>query len=161
MPLGSVRRRISINALQRRILEIQPELRKAVIRAHRDACHVLHALVVEQIDSMKAVDRGELKASVAYVRLPEGARVEVRAPHAAMVEFGTRPFRPPTAVLTEWVLRKGLTSDPKEAKRIAWAIGEKFSKEGIKPRAYFRTAWELVQPYIGEAIEREIAAETP
>lgn len=52
------------------------------------------------------VDLQQLKRSPKVSNLPNGALLEVTAPHAAPQEFGTRPFTPPLSALIAWAVRK-------------------------------------------------------
>ena len=56
-----------------------------------------------------------------------------------MKEFGTEPHRPPFKPIFEWVKRK-ITNNEKQVKKIAWAIINKIAKEGSPPKAYLRNA---------------------
>jgi hypothetical protein len=64
------------------------------------------------------------------------------------LEYGARPFRPPIAPLIAWALRKGIATDPAQAKAIAWGIAKKFAAEGFPPRAFFSTAVEAGLPKV-------------
>jgi hypothetical protein len=113
--------------------------------------------VVEEIDAAEphpAVDRGELRGSVQVERVDDGAIVEVRAPHAAIIEYGTRPFFPPIAPLAAWARRKGFT-DPEGA---AFAIALAISRRGIAPRGYFAKAVARGKRWVRIEVDRELAA---
>lgn len=128
----------------------------AIVRGLRSSALRLVGLTVEQISEMGIVDTGELASSVDYRRLSNGGRVAVDAPHAGIMEMGTRPFTPPIEPLKEWALRKGLADNEKDAKAIAFAIRGAFQKHGIKPRHYMAEAIQKVIPIIGEEIRAEL-----
>ncbi len=70
------------------------------------------------------VDQGELKRSGVVERLSGGdVAIEFTAPHAAHMEFGTRPHVAPIAPLKAWAKRKGRGSGaaprPKRGRRRA------------------------------------------
>lgn len=126
------------------VLRATPDvLREATTEGLQMAAHRLHAEVVIQIGKAKpypAVDRGTLRSSVQTVMHHDGASVEVTAPYAPMIEYGTRPFNPPLEPLARWAARKGLANTEEEAKEIAYAIREKFSFEGMAPRRFMAKA---------------------
>lgn len=153
-----VRKRVTLEGFARELETLSPALKGAVTRGLRSAALRLEGMVKEEIELAQpfpAVDRGELKASVTTVRHPDGANVEVQAPHAAIIEDGTRPFRPPLAPLIAWASRK-FGANEREAKRIAWAVADKIASNGIAPRHYFEKAWVRVQPEIAKEIRREL-----
>ena len=93
----------------------------------------------------KPVDRGEYTRSFKTDRLDDGSTVFYNtANYAGVLEKGRRAGAkaPPIAVLTAWVLRKGLAGNKpgrvtgvskdtqQEAKAIAFAISKKMTKEG-------------------------------
>lgn len=154
-------KRIKLSRFVRKVARaLGDEGERAVVRALRSAAINLQGRVVSSIDSAEpfpAVDRGELRNSVATVEVPQGALVQVQAPHAPPIEHGARPFWPPLEPIKQWVLRKGLTSDADEAKQIAYRIASKFSKEGIAPRHYFAKAWDRFTRH--GVVTRELRAE--
>lgn len=130
--------------------------RKAALRLER--------YTVEEIDAAEpypAVDTGELRRSVSTEFVPDGAIVTVDAPHAPMMEYGTRPFRPPVSILTEWAVRKGFASNEEEAKGIAFSVAKKIELNGIAPRRYFTKAWARMQRKLRDDIVSELAKIRP
>lgn len=157
-------RRVSLSEFEARVLRFAPDLRRAYVAGFRRAALRLERYTVEEIDSAEpapAVDTGALRRSVSAEFVEDGAIVSVDAPHAPMMEYGTRPFFPPTAPLAEWVLRKGFASTPQEADGIAFAIARKISREGIAPRRYFTKAWERMLRELPSDIVRELAKIRP
>lgn len=140
--------RVTISEFEERITRFVPELRRAYIQGFRRAALRLERYAVEEIDSAEpypAVDTRELRGSVSTQFVDDGAIVTVDAPHAPMMEWGTRPFRPPTAPLVEWALRKGFASTEAEARGIAFKVADKIARDGIAPRHYFTKAWARMQ----------------
>lgn len=131
---------------------LQPRVGNSIKRSLDRAGHRGVGLVVEEIDTAKpypAVDTGGLRQSVNYTPSRKGpGHLSVDAPYAAAIEYGTRPFRPPIEPLAEWALRKGVANTEAEARGIAFAIAEKFSREGIAPRHYFRRAMARLKPVV-------------
>lgn len=87
------------------------------------------------------VDEGLFRASWAVVMQPWGAQLINSAPHAAMVEGGSRPHRPPFQPIYEWVWRnrkkfsvKGSGIKADEAVRaIAWDLVFRIERRGTHP----------------------------
>lgn len=135
-------------------------LARRVVRGLRSAAQRGKGLVVEEIDAAQpfpAVDRGELRSSVAVDTLDDGAQLYVDAPHAVFVEEGTRPHTPPLGALVAWVLRKRFTKDDAEALRIARAVQRKIAESGTAPRWFFRKAMVRLAPIVHAEIRRELA----
>lgn len=131
---------VSIDQFARILSALDSKIEAAVIRGLRSAALKLQGLVVTEIDRAEpfpAVDRGELRNSTKYDRTDTGAVVSMTAPHAGIIEYGTRPFFPPIAPLAAWALRKGLADDEEEAEEIAMAIAINISRMGIEPRGFF------------------------
>lgn len=137
------------------------ELEQAVIRGLRSAAQRGVGIVVQEIDSAQpypAVDRGELRQSVAATDIDRGARIHVDAPHAIYIELGTRPHWPPIAPLAEWALRKGIADDQDEAEEIAFAIAKQISVEGTIPRFFMKKAMQKLELIIPGEVQRELEA---
>ena len=153
---------VSIDQFVNILRKLDPELEAAIIRGLRSAALRLQGLVVQEIDQADphpAVDRGELRNSHKYQATATGAVVSMTAPQAPMMEYGTRPFFPPTAPLAAWALRKGIADDEEEADQIAFAIARHISQQGIEPRGYFIKAVDtLKNGILGEEIQRELDA---
>lgn len=181
-------RTISLSAFEERITRLVPEIRAAYVAGFRKAALRLERYTVEEIDAAEpypAVDTGELRRSVSTEFIPDGAVVAVNAPHAPMLEYGTRPFAPPLAPLIEWVLRKGLVrpeaphgpqrksnrrvfgpaymapDDYAAAEQMARNIQRKFMAHGMAPRRYFTKAWARMQRKLRDDIVSELAKIRP
>lgn len=149
---------VTLDQFARIVMTMDVGMENAIIRGLRSAARRLQTFVVEEIDAAEKVDRGELRGSVSYTREADGAMVSVDAPHASIVDLGTRPFRPPIEPLAAWALRKGLADDEDEAERIAWGIANMIEKFGIRPSNYMAKAWQRVIPVVISEVERELDA---
>lgn len=96
-------------------------------------------------------DRGIYRGSWRTVLLPKGADLENFAPHAAIIEHGSRPHWAPFAPLLRWAYRKlrvpagaearagGLKGQAvkdevmKQARGLAMAVRRKIAQKGTKP----------------------------
>jgi len=155
-----VARNVSITEFARILGKTDEDMEGAMIVGLRSAAYRLSGIVVEEIDTASphpAVDRGELRNSVTVRTVEDGATVTVESPHAAPMEYGTRPFRPPLEPIQRWALRKGLARNEEEARQMAFRIQSKFAKQGIEPRGYFAKAWqEMIRANV---VEIEVSAE--
>lgn len=182
--------RVTFSEFERKLMTLVPEIKDACVRGLKSGALRLDGVVLEEIDNavpFPAVDRGELRNSREVRMHPDGADVSVTAPHAVIIEEGTRPFWPPLAPLVAWVMRKGIgalqgpapgggrggnrtqrleryiararwsNEIEDNARRVARLIQKKIARDGIKPRHYFAKAWARAQPMIREEIDRELA----
>lgn len=151
-------RKITIDQFAEELKNLPGEVRQAAIRGCRSAALRGVGFAVEAIQSAKphpAVNTGALVQSVRSAPIEGGGRISVDAPHAAIMEDGTRPFRPPLAPLVLWAKRRFQVSD-KEAKSIAWAVREAIAKRGIAPRHFFAAAIDRTYAILGDEIEAEL-----
>jgi hypothetical protein len=152
-----MRRRITLDELPAMLSKLEPEVGRAVLQGLSSAALRAKSVVVEEIDKalpFPAVDSGRLRNSVkvnAFTR-----EITVEAPHAAPINFGTRPFTPPLGPLLTWVVRKGLADDEDHAWAVARKIQAKIAAEGIAPRHYFDKAMKTVQDVV---VPAEVRAE--
>lgn len=64
-------------------------------------------------------------------------------PYADSIEFGRLPgHMPPVEPIVQWVLRKGIAKDEKEARQIAWAIATDIRTHGQDARPFLSPAIE-------------------
>lgn len=80
------------------------------------------------------------------------------APHAAIIEFGTRPFTPPLAPLLAWAKRVlGDPSQPPgyspEVWKLAKGVQAKIAKEGIRPRHILSNNQDMILQNIREELQ--------
>lgn len=157
--MATSRVELTLGEFAEEVGDLPGNLEAAIIRGLRSAAARGVSAVVEAIQTTKpypAVDRGELAGSVEHSTLPRGARISVDAPHAAVVENGTRPFWPPLQPLEDWARRKfGVDDD--EAEEIAVAVQRKIAMFGIEPRHYFRRAMTVIRKFVPIEVESELA----
>lgn len=158
-----MRKRISIDGFAKKVASLGGDLEKAVVRGLRSSALVLDGFLVHEIDAaapFPAVDRGELRNSVVVRPTSRGGTAGVDAPHAPMINNGTRPFIPPLQPIYEWVLRKGFATDEADAMRVANAIRFHMGKVGIAPRHFFDKAWAKFrrEKIVAREVGRELAA---
>ena len=139
--------------------ELPRELEQAVVRGLRSAALRGKGFVVQEIDKAKpypAVDTGGLRKSVDVLLLPDGADLVVDAPHAPMINYGTRPFWPPQAPLALWALRKGLAEDEEEAEEVAFAVALTIARFGIEPRRFMDKGMLRTLKILDSEVYREL-----
>ncbi len=79
------------------------------------------------------------------------------SPHAAVIEYGARPFTPPIKPLLAWAKRvlKDPSQPPEyspEVRQLAFGVQKKIAEQGMKPRKILEN--EL--PHIFERIKAEL-----
>jgi hypothetical protein len=135
----------------------------------------LHTVEVIQTEIIPAepripVDRGIYKAGWRAKKIPRGAMVYNRTPHAVIIEHGARAEnikigRAMIDALAGWVIRKGLTGAAKgaekhaEGRRIAWAIAQSMKKKGIFNEGNGLKILEKARKRIPEFIVEEVTRE--
>jgi hypothetical protein len=103
---------------------------------------------------------GHLRAGWEIFDLPQGITLANSAPHAGIVERGTRPHevnREGIDSIREWVRLKLKVENPKEAESITWAIIEKIRREGQKPLWIVRDSIGKLTVFAREEIERQLS----
>lgn len=160
--MSGVAREIPLSDFIRRMAALGGDIEAAVVRGLQGAAMRLDGFVAEEIQNAvphPAVDRGELLNSRDLQATPKGAVFAVLAPHAAAIEDGTRPFRPPYQPIYEWLVRKQLVPED-EASGRAWAIVNAIAKRGIAPRHYMAKAWGrfIAGKYVGREVGQELEA---
>lgn len=125
------------------------EYKKAVIRACIDALPLLvknSPVDTGQYAASWDVFVGELKVAIGNY-----------APHAAIIEYGARPFRPPIGPLLAWAKRvlKDPSQPPKYSSRV-WALAtatqKAISLRGLPPKHVM----ESTLPDIIDLIKQEL-----
>lgn len=153
--------RLSLKQFQDVVHGLPEELEGAIVRGLRSSALRGQSIVVGQIQEAKpfpAVNTSQLLQSVKSGHLPDGAELHVDAPHAPMIERGTRPFYPPIGPLRVWAARKFGLGDA-EALSVARAVAATIAKRGIKPRHFFRKAMrEVRNKVVPVEIKRELDA---
>ncbi len=144
----------------RELGELTPNMEEAVIKGLRSASQRGVAVVVQSINTPTAmthaaVDTGSLARSVEASDLPRGGVISVDAPHAAAMEFGTRPFYPPLQPLVDWAQRKFGVGE-EEAKGIAFAVREHIATWGMEPRHYLKRSMGRIRKIVPIEVESEL-----
>jgi len=97
-------------------------------------------------------DMGELRRSVHAIRVSQGeSRLLVDAPHAGIVEAGSRPHTPPLAPLIAWVRRHRMifAASIKRRVQIRRAINRNLSLSGRHLKAAAAARWGRKKPAFG------------
>jgi hypothetical protein len=152
-------KKISMKELSRRIERLGDDAREAIVDAIQRSALRLQALVPDAIQSTSPyppINTGELARSPKMTPHENGAVVVADAPHAAYMEWGTRPFTPPLMPLAEWALMKGLAETAEDAIDFALNLRDKFRREGIAPRFYMKRALAdyMEENDLGEEIKK-------
>ncbi len=153
------RTRLTLDQFAVELGKLPRQLEGAIIKGLRSAAARGVSEVVQAIHTTSPfppIDTGRLARSVEHSDLPRGGRLMVDAPHAAVMEWGARPFWPPLQPLIDWAKRKfGVDED--EAEEIAEAVQRKIAMFGIEPRHYFATAMVRVRKLIPIEVESELS----
>ena len=99
-------------------------------------------------------DLGSLKQSVHAVK-GTPVKIVVDAPHAGIVEMGSRPHVAPLLPLVEWAKRHGAETEA-DAYRMAWGIRKKIAAEGTKPTYFVRKSLPKLFRILKGEIEHEL-----
>jgi len=135
--------KVSLHEFSKIVSEMGEKGEDATILGLQEAALYLEGIVASEIENASpspAVNTGALKRSIKTTKTDTGAITSVDAPHAPFVEYGTRPHRPPIQPLVDWVLQKGIATEPKEAKRIAMGVSDSIAQHGTKPRFFMKKA---------------------
>lgn len=99
----------SLESLPDELKQIGHSISAAVLKGLRLAAYDLHGEAVRQVDlavPRPPVNFGQLKGGFRVDLRPDGATVENIAPHAAHMEWGTRPHWAPISALRKWARQK-------------------------------------------------------
>lgn len=144
---------------------VAARLSKATLRGCRRAAVEARTAAVKfmaTIEPYPPIDTGELRRSYTVTPLNYGARLENVAPHAANVEWGTKPHFVPLPTLVAWAGRKLRGSGKRGKKRAAaahaWAKGtqKKIEREGTEGRLYHTQVSVIFPDIKHEALLREL-----
>ena len=129
--------------------DLEHEMKQEVVRATVRA--------IPRLVRNSPVDTGEYAASWSFNADEEKVILGNFAPHAPIIEFGARPFRPPLGPLIAWAKR--VLQDPGEppSKRVmALAVGtqKKIEKHGMMPKALLRQEIPRIIQDAVQSIER-------
>lgn len=104
----------------------------------------------ENIINNESVDEGTLLKSGSFKIIGREGLINYNAPQSVPVELGSNPHPVSPSVLEGWVRRKLAVQDPKEAKRISFAIANTIKKVGVAPKPFMLPALLSVK----ESVER-------
>jgi hypothetical protein len=108
------------------LLRTDKRIQQAAIRGLRLAARLGRGEIVKEIRGNKpfpVVDLGELLRSPKVTSMPDGALLDITAPHGTYQEFGTGPaagnatFTPPLDAIFEWAMRKTRIQFKKKPKK--------------------------------------------
>ena len=130
----------------------QEEYRKSVIKSVID---YLPDLVKDT-----PVDTGEMASSWDYEEHSKGVDLGNYAPHSPIVEYGSRPFKPPIRPLLAWAKRvlKDASQPPKYSSdvwKLAKGTQKKIMKEGMAPKHIMEKTLPKILESIQEDMERK------
>lgn len=92
-----------------------------------------------------AIDTSDLLISGKFKKEEGFHTVIYDAPHAAPVNDGRKPGKMDSRFLHDWVRRKLGVKDPKEIRRISFAIAQAIRKRGTQPVHFIEKAIEKAQ----------------
>jgi hypothetical protein len=162
-------REFTIRNLPAELRRVQGRIERATVLGLRTAAKDARAEVVEQINNQDPplVDLGELKRSPQVTKVPNGAVLEVTAPHAAVQEFGTRPFTPPLEKILAWARRKvrgmkirgkgARATKERAARQLAGRVWVAIRRRGIREKRYYREAQESFDEFVDRRIRERLA----
>lgn len=168
------------------ISKLADELVKANVAAARSAFYMAAQMgkteVVQQIAATvpyQPVDTGHLRGSFVVKRLAIGAELYSTAPHAAYIEFGTRPHWVPLDVLRAWASRKmrggkgilsmfsakgkrrasvraSITDKAREVEAFARGVQRKIAARGTEGRHFYARASQRFPEFVHRALLWEL-----
>ena len=98
---------------------------------------------------------GRLKASGKVEAQGNNAKVSFGAGYAQWVEFGRRPGKwPPPRPIEDWVKKKGIASEEKRIKSIAFSVRRKIGQKGTSKQPFLRPAFERERLKFKDALRR-------
>lgn len=105
------------------------------------------------------VDTGLYASSWQFTETEKTMILGNSAPHAAVIEYGARPFTPPITPLLQWAKRVlGDPSQPPdyspEVRSLAYGVRDKIRREGMKPRRVLQNAFPDIIQNIKEEWEK-------
>lgn len=156
---------VSITNYGARLKLDDQDRRARVVRALYKA-----ALIGETIVAQKTpVDRGQARNAWAVTPTATGAELYNDAPHAGILELGSRPHRPPLRPILEWVVRKFGTGKNTGKKSfvefsevephlfgIAKAIVRKIEAEGTRPHYMVRDSLPKLAEITKKQVEKAL-----
>lgn len=141
---------VSERDLMKKFRAIEEKRPAAVVRGIVSAV-LLGAEVVARAEPK---DLGILKQSTRGVPQSTGGYILVDAPHAGIVEMGSRPHWAPIRPLIAWAKRHGAATDS-DAYRMAKAVQVKISRVGTAPTYFMRKSLPKLKRILAAEIDRE------
>lgn len=155
--------------------EAADKIRRRARETVQDRAAILEAahLGAEIVARAAPVDLGSLKTSVHVVETSKGALIVIDAPHAGIVEMGSRPHTPPLGPLIAWVKRhraafgiegrgtqrdgRGRFTASPAVIAAARAIQRKIALYGTRPRYFVRNSIPALVRALGWSIAKRNA----
>lgn len=144
---------ISEKDLARRFREIEMKRPEALVRGIISA----GLLGAEVVAAAAPKDTGMTKKSTRFVTQSTGGYILTDAPHAGVVEMGSRPHTPPLQPLIDWARRHGATDDA-DAHRMAFGVQRKIAREGTRPTYFTRKCLPKLRKILAAEVKREMDA---
>lgn len=129
---------------------------QATLEEQRQATVRGIAASIPHLVETSPIDTGLYAQSWGFSSTETSAILGNSAPHAAIIEYGARPFTPPIRPLLEWAKRvlQDPSQPPDYSDRV-WALArgtqKKIAEKGMLPRRVM----EMAIPHIIENIKRE------
>lgn len=137
---------------------LKAALRRDLAALHDEVLEAVHETAAQGADvaiQTAPVAFGELVSSIHDIPRRDGATIRADAPHAAAVELGSRPHKPPIWPLKKWCELKGIPVN------VAWAIQAKIAKQGTRPTWFMGRTVPAVEALLAVNIRAKLAAFTP
>ena len=119
--------------------DVKREMLVEVNRRMDDGADFLLSDSKRNLIKSKAIDSWILLRSGFVNRQFLEKEIGFSAPHAGVIEFGSRPHMPPVEPFIGWA-RRVLRLSTGIARKAAWAVAINIKKFGTIPRPYFRPA---------------------
>lgn len=104
------------------------------------------------------VDTGQYAASWDFTETEKSMILYNSAPHAAIIEYGARPFTPPIGPLLMWAKR--VLKDPSQppdyspkVRSLAYGVRAKIQAEGMKPRKILENEIPTILNFIKQELD--------
>ena len=140
--------------------DIKMRLRNELRRTGRISSLYLERSIVQKIDSMNKVDRGDLRKSITHAvkTLPNGVRCNIgtNLEYAIYVHEGTKPHYPPVQPIREWVRRK-LKPAKEDLNRITYMVIQKIGKKGTDPNPFLKEVFDEKEMKVRTEFAKAIA----
>lgn len=143
-----------------RFVEAEQNILHAMLRGTRRAALRAERAVVERTP----VNTGLTRAAWRVQLRGDGAELINDAPHAAILELGSRKHRPPYLPILRWLVQKeggGVIEDPSQAtpeqRSAAWAVVEHIARHGTKPYKMVGGALPQLRRDLGASLREHLA----